>query len=155
MINQTKVKDSLNIWSEYVIKIGELNKNPEEQRKFTLKAIKELYAYGIYDVLFTPTKASKKAFRPTLEGAVSYFIGNNKNYPEDNGFAKYPWKKIRFDYQSIQIINNVAFTMGNYYFTDLENAELKAEFSFVFVEDDNDSLKIVLHHSSLPFNHPK
>ena len=41
--------------------------------------------------------------------------------------------------------------MGNYFFTDFKGEKTKVEYSFVYKRVD-DSLKIILHHSSLPYN---
>ena len=40
--------------------------------------------------------------------------------------------------------------MGNYFFTDQNGDKTKVEYSFVYKKVGN-SLKIILHHSSLPF----
>ena len=42
--------------------------------------------------------------------------------------------------------------MGNYFFTTTEGDEVKVEYSFGYAPDENGDLKIVLHHSSLPFS---
>ena len=42
--------------------------------------------------------------------------------------------------------------MGNYYFTPVgETEETKVEFSFGYVRDSEGLMRIVLHHSSLPY----
>ena len=41
--------------------------------------------------------------------------------------------------------------MGNYFFTDPEGAEVKVEYSFGYVLDGQGEVKIVLHHSSVPY----
>ena len=41
--------------------------------------------------------------------------------------------------------------MGNYFFTSLEGVEVKVEYTFGYKLVDG-SLKIDIHHSSLPFN---
>ena len=38
--------------------------------------------------------------------------------------------------KGIRIINNMAYAMGNYYFKDSSGQELKVEFSFVYIIDD-------------------
>ena len=60
-------------------------------------------------------------------------------------------KNIEFKNDSINIYENIAIAMGNYFFTDRSGAETKVEYSFVYIKRDN-SLKIILHHSSLPYN---
>ena len=41
--------------------------------------------------------------------------------------------------------------MGNYFFTDPDGNEVMVEYTFGYMLDDNDELRIVLHHSSLPY----
>jgi len=41
--------------------------------------------------------------------------------------------------------------MGNYFFTDIKGNTIKVEYSFVY-KKIGDSIKIILHHSSLPYN---
>lgn len=43
-----------------------------------------------------------------------------------------------------------AFAMGNYFFTDKEGLEVKVEYTFGYVEDENANIRIQLHHSSMP-----
>ena len=40
--------------------------------------------------------------------------------------------------------------MGNYFFTAADGAEVKVEYTFGYIEDDNGGLRIQLHHSSIP-----
>ena len=44
-----------------------------------------------------------------------------------------------------------SMVMGNYHFTDLNDIDLKVEYSFGY-KLINEIMKIILHHSSLPFN---
>ena len=41
--------------------------------------------------------------------------------------------------------------MGNYYFTTADGSEVKVEYTFGLEQMADGDLKIVLHHSSLPF----
>ena len=59
--------------------------------------------------------------------------------------------KVDFENNSINIINNIAISMGNYFFTDNDGGKTKVEYSFVYKRNDNGDLKIILHHSSLPY----
>jgi hypothetical protein len=43
--------------------------------------------------------------------------------------------------------------MGNYFFVNTAGEQTKAEFSFAVKENDDQQMKIVLHHSSLPFKY--
>ncbi len=42
--------------------------------------------------------------------------------------------------------------MGNYFFGRADGSELKAEFSFVYMKDNQGNLKIQLHHSAVPYS---
>ena len=112
--------------------------------------VRKLYVLND-SLLFCPTKAADAQFRRDLEGAVSYFVGRNENYPEDMGFALEPWVKVRFENSGVFYKEDMALAMGNYYFTTRSGAELKVEFSFAYVNGENDELKIQLHHSALPY----
>ena len=109
-----------------------------------------MYAYDIGPVLFKPTFASKKQFRPTFEGALSYFVGGNSTFPEDKGFAIKGWKEVRFENEDIIINGTTSMVMGNYFFTASEDNEVKVEFSFGYIVDSSGKLRIHLHHSSMP-----
>jgi hypothetical protein len=47
---------------------------------------------------------------------------------------------------------NSALAMGNYFFTETNGNEVKVEYTFGYFLDNNDNLKINLHHSSLPYS---
>ena len=119
--------------------------------KKTLKFISNLYGFENGIVQFKPTKASDSQFRNNIESALSYFIGGNDSFIEDTGFATNPWSRVEFKNESIHIINNIATAMGNYFFTDIKGNIIKVEYSFVY-KKIGDSIKIILHHSSLPYN---
>ena len=72
---------------------------------------------------------------------------------EDKGFAIKPWSNVRFGEQQIITYPNAAKASGLYYFTPAEGGdEVEVEFTFGYFEDQNDKLRINLHHSSLPFS---
>ena len=112
--------------------------------------IDSLYAYDIGPVLFKPTLATENQFRPTFDGALSYFVASNGACSEDLGFAIKGWTKVRFENQEISINGSTALSMGNYFFRTPDGDEVKVEFSFVYAEDPSGSLRIHLHHSSMP-----
>ena len=68
----------------------------------------------------------------------------------DSGFALNPWVSVEFENDSINVVGDVGIAMGNYFFTDQNGDQTKVEYSFVY-KKVGDSLKIILHHSSLPF----
>ena len=114
--------------------------------------INRLYGYNNGTVLFKPTKAKDNQFRLTFEGAKSYFIGENSDFSEDKGFALQPWINVRFENASVVLKENSAIAMGNYFFTETSGNVVKVEYTFGYFLNENNNLKINLHHSSLPFN---
>ncbi|MEC8541349.1 MAG: phosphoribosyl-AMP cyclohydrolase, partial [Candidatus Thermoplasmatota archaeon] len=112
--------------------------------------INTLYAYQMGPVLFKPTLAAIDQFRPTFDTALSYFVASNNACPEDKGFAIKGWTNVRFENSDVIIDGKTALAMGNYYFTDPQGAEVKVEYTFGYIEDDQGNLRIQLHHSSMP-----
>ena len=137
-------------WAESIISIGNTFSNNGNYKSEAEQTLKKLYAFDICNVLFKPTFASKNQFRNSFEDALSYFVGGN--IEEDNGFAIKPWLKIRFSDSKIVISQNTAISMGNYFFTSVNDKknETKVEYTFGYIKDSNGKLRINLHHSSIP-----
>ncbi|WP_234859210.1 hypothetical protein [Aquimarina aquimarini] len=152
MITKQEVENAQKIWGEGVVNIGALASEREKCESFTQNFVTQLYDFDTKEVLFKPTKTAIQQFRITKEGAISYFIGGNTNYSEDNGFALQPWTKVRFENVSLILEENRALAMGNYFFTDTKGGETKVEYTFGYSKDKSGNLNIDLHHSSLPFN---
>ena len=138
------------LWAQNIIEIGDLfTKNKDYKSKASI-FVREFYAFDLCEVLFKPTLASEKQFRYTYDDALSYFIGGS--IPEDRGFALKPLKKISFREQKIIIFEDNALSMGNYFFQSFNDTdEVKVEFTFGYIKDNNENLLINLHHSSIPF----
>ncbi|MDA9231527.1 phosphoribosyl-AMP cyclohydrolase [Rickettsiales bacterium] len=152
MVSKEQVLQAQKHWGESIVKIGSLRDNRQKCENFTNKFLDETYAFDLGKVLFKPTKAAIFQFRADKESALSYFIGKNPNFTEDNGFAITPWKEVVFDDDfNIILEENRAIIMGNYYFTDMDNNKVKVEYTFGY-RLHNGKLKIDLHHSSLPFS---
>jgi hypothetical protein len=120
----------------------------------------ELYAYGHSNVLFKPTKAKDKQFRPMAADAMSYFVGadnvDDGKISEDGGFAingGKGWSSVIFDNHQIDLNGPTAVAMGNYYFTcATTGSETKVEYTFGYKRCDDGQVRIFLHHSSVPFD---
>ena len=137
-------------WGKSVVNLGKLFLQKMDVKAAAEKHVELFYNYP-GTVLFKPTKVNQIQFRKTFEGAVSYFIGENINYPEDHGFALQPWTNVRFENSEFIFSKNTAQTMGNYFFTDLNGNETKVEYTFGYILSEDRLLKINLHHSSIPF----
>lgn len=149
MITTEMIQKAQEAWLRGVIEIGRLYTEKKNFVEFAKSFIRECYNYDEGIVLFKPTKARLKPFRLTFEEALSYFVGNDLE--EDKGFALEPWMEIRFEVAGNLIFNEIALSQGNYYFTSAKTGEtIRVEFTFVYKLVGN-QLKIVTHHSSLPF----
>ena len=116
------------------------------------QTLDRLYGFELGPVLFKPTlSGGTQTFRPTKTGALSYFVGNDPEYPDDSGFAIKFWRSIKPETSATFIQNDVAMWMGWVRFTDKNKAEIKVDKTFGYTRDKSGNLKIVLHHSSLPF----
>ena len=116
------------------------------------KVIDAAYAYQLGPVLFNPTLTSgKDTFRLTRDGALSYFVGGDSKYPTDSGFALKDWKKCEIKNAGIVITGNAAMTLGNVMVTDSANKTTTVDKTWGYIKDDKGALRIVLHHSSLPY----
>ena len=138
-------------WAKGIVELGKSKGDIVISKKLATDFINSLYDFKNGSVQFKPTKASKFQFRNDFDSALSYFIGNNSDFVEDSGFALNPWIDVEFKNDSINVVENVGIAMGNYFFTDFKGEKTKVEYSFVYKRVD-DSLKIILHHSSLPYN---
>ncbi len=152
MLTKNDVLKAQEAWANAVVKIGSVKNDRALCEKETEEMLEKLYAFGKEEILFKPTKAASIQFRPTKEGAKSYFIGGSDNFTEDHGFALQPWTKIRFENAGIILEERRAIAMGNYFFTDLNGKGIKVEFTFGYLLNDKDELKIDLHHASIPYN---
>lgn len=152
MLTKEDILKAQEAWGDAIVKIGSVKNNRALCEKETEGLLVKLYAFEKDEILFKPTKAALIQFRPTKEGAKSYFIGGSDNFAEDHGFALQPWTKVRFVNSGIILEERRAIAMGNYFFTDLNGKETKVEFTFGYLLNDKGELKIDLHHSSIPFN---
>jgi len=136
-------------WGEGIVKIGSVFSSGGDYEAAAREHIEKFYAYGKEDVLFKPTLASAKQFRGTFDGALSYFVGGVE--AEDGGFAIAPYTNVRWENEGTIIEGDTAMAMGNYFFTKTDGTEVKVEYTFGIEQMDDGELKIILHHSSLPY----
>ena len=152
MISVEDVEKTQQAWGDGVVAIAAAHSSGGDYVERARIHVETLYAYGLTPVLFKPTMAVKEQFRPSFEGALSYFVAENGVCPEDSGFAIKGWTRVRFENENVLINGNTALVMGNYFFTNSEGEELKVEFTFGYILDSKDDLRIQLHHSSMPAN---
>ncbi len=148
-LTQDRITDLKAAWGDGIVEIGKIYKNGGDYQAAAQEHIEKFYAYGDEAVLFKPTLASEDQFRGTVDEALSYFVGGS--IEEDTGFAKAPYTDVRWENEGTVINGDMALSMGNYYFTKTDGSEVKVEYTFGIEQMNNGKLKIVLHHSSLPF----
>lgn len=151
-ITKEEVLKAQEEWGSGIVAIGVSFLEKADYESRAKEHIEKLYAYEQSAVLFKPTKAAEKPFRASFDSALSYFVATNNWAQEDGGFAIAPWKKVRFDNHEILTSGNTATAMGEYYFTDMNDNEVKVEYTFGYMKDEQGNLRINVHHSSLPFS---
>ena len=152
-ITAEEVTAAQTAWGEGIVAIGAVFSEEGDYSARAAEHIATHYAYGEdATILFKPTLAAEDQFRETTEEALSYFVGTEGT--EDGGFAIAPYTAVRWENNGTVISESgdMAVAMGNYFFTNTEGADTKVEYSFAYEKDDNGELKIVLHHSSLPYS---
>lgn len=150
-------KDLLNAridWGKGLIKISKTfeTEGIEMATSAASAMIDQLYFFDFGEVLFKPTlSGGSQTFRPTKEGALSYFVGHNFSYPNDNGFGLKFWREVSSETSAIFIDNSVAMWMGWVTFIDRDGQVTKVDKSWGYKLDNHGNLRIILHHSSLPY----
>ena len=153
-IVQQDILKALNDWGESLIAISRVYENDglASAQAIAEQTLDRLYGFELGPVLFKPTlSGGPQTFRLTKIGALSYFIGNDPEYPNDSGFGIKFWRSVKSETSATFIQNDVAMWMGRVSFIDKNNWTIKVDKSFGYIKDKNGDLKIVLHHSSLPF----
>ena len=153
-ITEAEVLAAQKAWGDALIKISDdFASGGIVKAKATASAVLDAaYGYNMGPVLFKPTlSSSPQTFRTTKEGALSYFVGGDSKFPKDTGFALGGWKKVEIDNAAMHINGDVANTMGNVTMTDKNGKVTVVDKTWTFKKDDMGKVRIVLHHSSLPF----
>ena len=146
MIESKKINDFLNSWIDGIIRIGKAYLENGDYKESAEKFVETHYAFDSESVLFKPTFTKEVIFRNSKDKALSYFIGGNID--EDHGFALKPWEKILIDELNILEENELIISMGIFKLKPVNKKEIiSVAFTFVFTEN-NDTLKIKVHHSS-------
>lgn len=157
IITYDEVLAAQTAWCNALVQIGKLKEEGGDYRGFAEKVLSEAYNYDYGKVFFDPTLSfGDQTFRNDKKGALAYFIGGDPDYPNDYGFALKPWVKARFENANgvtngIQIYGTVAITMGNVWVTDKNGNEVMVDKTWVFKKGKDGKLRIIVHHSSLPF----
>lgn len=150
-VTRQDIEAALLIWGSNLVTISKTYHSGGDYKAVAKKLIQETYDYDHSTVLFKPTLASWKTFRTTLDGALSYFVGDNALYSEDRGFALNPWEKVEFEIAGVILGENHGLVMGNKHLRDSSGKVTVANFTMGFLRNEAGQLKINVHHSSLPY----
>jgi hypothetical protein len=151
-ITPDEVSSAQKSWGEALVQIGKAGVEGKDPRTVAKASIDKLYHYAATPVLFKPTLThGHQTFRNTAEGALAYFAGGDPAFPDDKGFALKPWTSVRFQTSGFFAEGNTALWQGNMWLTDAEGGEVMVDKSFGYQRASDGSLRIVLHHSSLPY----
>lgn len=153
-ITETELEHARKAWGDGLIAIATAfdEDGIDRARTTANEVIDAAYGYNLGPVLFKPTLASgDQTFRPTKTGALSYFVAHNDEYPRDGGFALNGWRSCRSETSASFIDGDVAMWMGKVIITDKDGNVTEVDKSWGYKKDADGTLRIVLHHSSLPY----
>ena len=153
-ISEIEISKARQAWGEGLINISSSfdNEGIDKAKILANTTLDELYGFEFGSILFKPTlSGGNQTFRIDKEGTLSYFIGQNPKYPSDSGFALKSWRECKSETSSLFIENNIAMWMGWVLLTNQNGEIVKVDKSWGYKRSSNGSLKIVLHHSSLPY----
>ena len=156
-ITEAEVQAAQEAWGKALIQISkDGQKSNQKARETAIAVLDGAYGYNMGPVLFKPTLTSgEKTFRTTKEGALAYFVGGDPNFPNDTGFALIGWEKYEYKNAAVYINGDLALTMGNVFLTDKTGKVTTVDKTWAFKKDAQGKLRIVLHHSSLPYSPTK
>ena len=153
-ISEQDILDAISAWGNGLVEISKAfeNEGIVQATSVAENMLDRLYGFNLGPVLFKPTLSGGiQTFRPTREAALSYFVGQNPAYPQDSGFGIKFWRKVRAEASAVFIDERVAMWMGWVTFTDKNEQVTKVDKSWGYKLDDKANLRIMLHHSSLPY----
>lgn len=154
-ITQAEVEAAQTAWCGALVAISTEHdaKGHAAAKKLAETVLDSAYGYAMGLVLFKPTlTVAPQTFRTTRDGALAYFVGGDKTYPADTGFALKSWRKCEPVNAGIVITGNSAISMGNVSMWDAKGAMTKVDKTWGYVRGADGNLRIVLHHSSLPYS---
>ena len=154
-ITETDLAKARTAWGDGLIAISKAydESGIEGVRAIAGDLLDALYGFEFGPVLFKPTlSGGAQTFRTDRTGTLSYFIGDNSDFPQDTGFALKSWREVVSETSSFFIEGDVAMWMGWVTFTSKDGDVVKVDKSFGYRRAEDGSLKLVLHHSSLPYS---
>lgn len=151
-ITKEQVQQAQLGWCDALVSISAAHARKEDPRPVAERALSSAYAYEHGGTLFKPTLAyGPRTFRLDRKGALSYFIGGDADYPEDKGFALKGWTTCQPEVAGFVTSGDMALAVGNVRMTDAKGQVTTVDKTFGYRRMPDGALRIVLHHSSLPY----
>jgi hypothetical protein len=154
-ITEAEVAGAQQAWCKALVDISATHAKSGQPAAKALaeKVIDAAYGYQMGAVLFKPTlTVAPQTFRTTRAGALAYFVGGDPAFAQDTGFALKGWTKCDVANAAVFIAGDSATTMGNVMITGKDGKVTTVDKTWKFVKDDAGKLRIVVHHSSLPYS---
>ncbi|MGC6453081.1 MAG: phosphoribosyl-AMP cyclohydrolase [Candidatus Puniceispirillaceae bacterium] len=154
-ITETELADARAAWGNGLVAISKAfdETGIEGARAVAGALLDALYGFEFGPILFKPTlSGGAKTFRTDRTGTLSYFIGHDPDFPQDTGFGLKSWREVTSETSSFFTEGDVAMWMGWVTFTSKDGDVVKVDKSFGYRRAEDGSLKLVLHHSSLPYS---
>ena len=163
-IRKKEVRAAQKAWTEALVGISQIHKEEgfDAARSLAGDVIDGAYDYQAGPVAFKPTWAyGDTTFRTKRRGALSYFVGGDKRF-DDLGFAignkpdaetgeRSPWANAWAENAVIRLDGDTATSMGWVYTQDENGNVSKVDKTWTWRKDDEGNLRIVVHHSSIPY----
>ncbi|WP_133365931.1 phosphoribosyl-AMP cyclohydrolase [Qipengyuania sediminis] len=153
-ITIAEVQAAQRAWCNALVAISNENatRGGAAAKRLAGQVLDSAYGYDMGPVLFKPTlTVAPQTFRTTRDGALAYFVGDDRAYPKDRGFALNNWKRCESENAGIVITGNSAISMGNVSIYNDTGALTRVDKTWGYVRGPDGNLRIVLHHSSLPY----
>ena len=164
IITGKEVRAAHKAWTDALVSISQTYKKDgfKAAKSLAGDVIDGAYGYQLGAVAFKPTWANgDTTFRTTRDGAVSYFVGGDKNF-DDLGFGigskpdpvtgeRSAWKKAWFDRSVMRLDGNTATVQGFMYTKDEDGNVGYVDKTWAYQKDDEGTVRVVLHHSSSPY----
>ena len=153
-ITESDLENARQAWGDALVAIAKAYEADgiDGARALATDVLDAAYGYNLGPVMFKPTMASgEQTFRPTQKGALSYFVAHDPDFPLDGGFALKGWREVTSETSASFIEGDVAMWMGWVIMTDKDGQVTKVDKSWGYKKDEDGTLRIVLHHSSFPY----
>ena len=159
-ITEAEVNQIQQGWCEALLAISAVYQNGgyDAAKAKAAAVIDTAYAYKFGPVAFKPTYSiGDETFRTSRDGALAYFVGPDPTIPQFRdkklGFATYRhWVRCEIKDYVMQLLGNTANTMGQVILTDAQGQTAAPEKTWTFIREMDGSVRILLHHSSAPFD---